>query len=56
VGETAKKLLDKWVVDPIRSSARMKKTLDDDVAVTADQGTKYTSLPLLDDEELELHL
>lgn len=57
VGETAKKLLDKWVMDPIRSSARMKKTLDDDdVAVTADQGTKYTSLPLLDDEELELHL
>jgi hypothetical protein len=61
VGETAKKLLDKWVIDPIRSSARTKKNLDDDnddddAAVTADQGTKYTSLPLLDDDELELHL
>ena len=65
--ETAKKLLDKWVMDPIRSSSArtmMKKTRDgdddddDDAAAiaAADGGTKYTSLPLLDNEELELHL
>jgi len=50
--EQAKMLLDKWVIDPIKRSSA--KTIDDAAAV--DPNTKYTSLPLLDNEELELHL